>query len=332
MKDALEAGKHVFCEKSLVFTPEEVHSLTPELFGQLDTNQDGRLSLKELADLKKVPPHLVLAVRLGADKVGQDYLSLVSMCESLAGTGVQVRSEPPWLSLVLPKSQIDFFARDLLESDLAAQVDERLEAVDTDNNQYLDKDEFAAAEIEWDTEFDEIDSDGNAMIFRDELLAELRADENIVGSQVHVRVGHRADALFAALDSDRDGRLSPRELDQASQVLINMDQNNDGVFVADETPDRMLVGLSRGYDQQANDLFTQLPRTEQGHTEDIPDWFTSMDQNGDRLLSRREFLGLAEQFNQLDRNQDGYVDVRETDGGLPHETTQFSKPTHLSEP
>jgi len=27
MKAALEAGKHVFCEKSLVYTPEEVHAL-----------------------------------------------------------------------------------------------------------------------------------------------------------------------------------------------------------------------------------------------------------------------------------------------------------------
>ncbi|MBW3670358.1 MAG: gfo/Idh/MocA family oxidoreductase, partial [Acidobacteria bacterium] len=27
MADALKAGKHVFCEKSLVFKPEEVHGL-----------------------------------------------------------------------------------------------------------------------------------------------------------------------------------------------------------------------------------------------------------------------------------------------------------------
>ena len=290
-------------------------ALTPELFGQLDSNQDGRLLLKELAGLKEIPPHVVLAVRLGAHGGGQDHLASVSLCASLQSAGVQLHSEPPWLSLLLPQSRIDFFARDLPQPDLAAQADERLDAVDADDNQYIDKDEFAASEFEWDAEFDEIDADGNAMIFRDELLAHLQADENVLGSQVHVRVGHQADALFAALDSDRDGRISPREVDRTAHILISMDRDEDGVLVADEIPDRILVGLTRGSDQQANDLFSQLPRSEQDQPADIPDWFQSMDQNRDNLLSRREFLGTEEQFSKLDMNQDGYVDANECVAG-----------------
>ncbi len=232
-------------------------ALTPELFGQLDANQDGRLLLQELAGLKAIPPHLVLAVCLGTVESGQETLSLVSMCPSLQNAGVQIRSEPPWLSLLLPTSQIDFFARDLPAT----------------NNP--------------------------------------RAEEDVTGSQVQVRVGHQADALFAALDADRDGRLSPPELDRASQLLTSMDRNDDRWLVADEIPDRMLVGLSRGNSQQADELFTRLPQPVKDQPEDVPAWFQAMDQNRDNLLSVREFLGVPEQFGQLDANHDGYVDANE---------------------
>lgn len=59
MRDALEAGKHVFCEKSLVFTPEEIHGLRalheqkPELVIQVGLQRrysDFYKTAKELVD------------------------------------------------------------------------------------------------------------------------------------------------------------------------------------------------------------------------------------------------------------------------------------------
>jgi hypothetical protein len=43
----------------------------------------------------------------------------------------------------------------------------------------------------------------------------------------------------------------------------------------------------------------------------MPTWFTHADLNGDGDVSRREFLGSAAHFNQLDGDQDGYINLAE---------------------
>lgn len=42
--------------------------------------------------------------------------------------------------------------------------------------------------------------------------------------------------LLAAFDADGDGRLSPAEIDRASDLLRMLDANRDGVLTADEVP------------------------------------------------------------------------------------------------
>jgi hypothetical protein len=42
-----------------------------------------------------------------------------------------------------------------------------------------------------------------------------------------------------------------------------------------------------------------------------PAWFLRMDTNGDGDLTRREFLGSDEQFNQLDKSGDGAISTLE---------------------
>ena len=39
----------------------------------------------------------------------------------------------------------------------------------------------------------------------------------------------------------------------------------------------------------------------------LPDWFRNMDRNSDSQLSRAEFIGTDEQFNQFDTNKDGFL-------------------------
>ena len=42
-----------------------------------------------------------------------------------------------------------------------------------------------------------------------------------------------------------------------------------------------------------------------------PDWFQKMDRNHDGDVSRREFLGPRDQFDRLDRDNDGLIDPEE---------------------
>ena len=51
-----------------------------------------------------------------------------------------------------------------------------------------------------------------------------------------------------------------------------------------------------------------------------PDWFQKMDRNHDGDVSRREFLGPRDQFDRLDRDNDGLIDPDEARTAAPAKT------------
>jgi len=92
---------------------------------------------------------------------------------------------------------------------------------------------------------------------------------------------------FETLDRNNDGYLSRRESSMSSARFFNLlDTNDDG-------------RLSR------NEVRNALP---QGREQD---WFRESDVNRDGRLGAREWWGRYETFERLDRNNDGYLILRE---------------------
>jgi Ca2+-binding EF-hand superfamily protein len=128
-------------------------------------------------------------------------------------------------------------------------------------------------------------------------------------SQIRLMVHDRSDALFEELDANADGRLGEREIAYCSQRLAERDRNGDGELSGDEFPYSLIVAFLLG-EQPSERSFYVPPSAAVSTTESdepLPAWFKHADLNGDGDVSRREFLGSGEQFDQLDANKDGYV-------------------------
>jgi Ca2+-binding EF-hand superfamily protein len=126
--------------------------------------------------------------------------------------------------------------------------------------------------------------------------------------QVQARIGAAADPLFGWLDVDGDGLLTTRELTGSTARLNELDRDGDGTAEVGDLPQRFHVTLARRPPTAA----ARRPQPGMMATPRLGPpgvvWAVAMDSNADGLISRREFLGSAEQFAKLDANQDGFVD------------------------
>jgi Ca2+-binding EF-hand superfamily protein len=162
----------------------------------------------------------------------------------------------------------------------------------------------------YNTAVDEIDLDSDGKIGEYELANFLERQRPVFRALVRTWVAGHEDPLFAALDADGDGMLGARELHQSQDLLKSLDRNNDGRVQSHETPDAMVVRFARGSPLRDSELFV-ISSSPSETERPSPAWFTAMDTNRDGEISHREFLGTADQFQQLDRDADGFVDPRE---------------------
>jgi Ca2+-binding EF-hand superfamily protein len=193
---------------------------------------------------------------------------------------------------------------------------------DQNKDGYLEKSELPESLQGQLGRFEAVDADDDGKAYAHEIEAFLAQQQAGLRAQIHAKATDTEDVLFAALDADHDERLDSRELEGANSRLAALDRNGDGKVTSDELPEVLLIGLARGSLENADATFSPPPIIVRGPDGKAPRWFTSMDANRDGTISRREFLGSAETFLELDRDGNGLLELAEivaigTDKSVP---------------
>ena len=315
-------------------------AILPKLFEQLDGDGNGRILTREVKNLDHVLAHVRLAVdfdppqAVGAPADANSdpaaamaarlpRLRLVFLCPELEAMKRGVFEQPGRLLVQLGNLSLMLYAADQVGgADYEARAKQLLDQFDADKNGYLEAKEIPEQVQGQLARIEAVDTDEDGKVYTGEIVAFLAQQQAALRAQVHAKAGDRDDPLFAALDINGDDRLDGREIDAAADGLKQLDKNANGQIDLDEIPSAMFVGLARGSLENADALFVPPSIASRGPSPDAPRWFSSMDTSRDGLVSRREFLGTAEQFAALDRNEDGFVDAEEARSSTTAEATE----------
>jgi Ca2+-binding EF-hand superfamily protein len=290
-------------------------------FARLDTNGDGVLDAAELAGFVKRPPDLELTMRLGSKVSGDGRVEVV--------TGkAQIKSGLARLDL--GRTRLDLrtsteYQSDRLAGILRDQILAQFKQADKKKNGYLDEQTVKGNRF-FGGLFKTMDRDGDGKLYEGEVIAYFdqmaELQKRARAACVTLVLANQSRGLFDALDVDRDGRLSVREMRGAVKLLEQFDHDKKGYLVRADLPRSYQLTLRRGPSSagglgggaQIFDLYNGagaadgLPELTTG-----PLWFRKMDRNRDGDVSRREFLGSDEQFRQIDTDGDGLISADEAE-------------------
>jgi len=328
----VQAGTNATLAKQLLarYAPGDAKKLTLKASGldeatfkQLDVDGDGELDVEELARFTQRAPDLDMVVRLGKVANGEPRLA-VSATAAPGPLASQIRQTKETVLVNLDASQMEVESK-AYEGNKGnnAQVlrqiyEQQFDAADRDGNGYLDENEAKQSGF-FRNSFKAMDLDGDGKVFKKEMLEYLDQFIDLqalaLGSQVSVSAAEAGRGLFDLIDTNRDGRLSIRELRNAVKLLERLDRAGDGFLSPKEVPRTYQVTVKQGPGDTSpifgpnldpNQLFKPLPETAVG-----PVWFRKMDLNRDGDVSRREFIGTKEEFDRIDTDHDGLISVEE---------------------
>lgn len=283
---------------------------TPQRVALSDHDQNGRLDAAELATLDKAAPDMELAVDLQPQQGDGGMIEIVHS----AGRRMDDAGRPDYAKLRMSGAVVTFSLRntDPIASAIESAM-RQFNLLDADANGYLDKGETGMRVRFERGLFDLIDADGDAKLFADEMQEYVRARTEPAATTSRMNVYDTGYGFFMALDGNADGRVSVREMRQASTVLAQLDRDGKPGVAQNEPVRHFHIEFVRGGYQlfgPSEQLVSQTPAF-QHRRPTGPIWFQRMDRNNDGDLTWNEFLGPREVFHELDADADAFIDPRE---------------------
>jgi Ca2+-binding EF-hand superfamily protein len=303
-------------DKDQKLDPEEI-ALPADLFASLDNNNDGKLDALELLRWVIARPDGEAIVRL---RGVHGRPAAASTAEPLGKGAWQRETEH---TLTLPSDELHLHLSALsstighINAASARQFyAEQMRSVDVEDRGFVTRREVREQHSPYlQFAFEVADRDEDGQLTRVELdaFADLLGGAGGAETLVTLRGGDRG--LFGLLDTDRDGRLSLRELHGAARRLAPFARH--GRVALRTIHQQYQIVISQGPPrlgpvESMNPFPVSIagPRPARG-----PLWFRKMDRNGDGDVSRREFLGPKAAFDRLDLDKDGLISLEEAERG-----------------
>ena len=284
--------------------------LSPEAFARFDGDGDGQLDFDELRQFLASPePAIAIVMNVDTDepvKAEAERSDLGDKLRTAPDGAANINLGMTQLSIARGRSYAQGTAGEFLKPQFML--------ADSDANGYLDKTEADRAFL-YGATFENLDTDQNGKVFLDEAIAYFTIRFDAARSRTVLTIDEQGRTLFEILDTDRDRRLSYRELQTAAGKLSFWDKDGDGLLSESEIPLQYRLIVARGNLPSIGNSFVIDSGLNQngslGERTAGPIWFRKMDKNRDGEVSQREFLGETSIFEKIDRNHDGFIDLTE---------------------
>ena len=196
-------------------------------------------------------------------------------------------------------------------------------SLDPDKNSFLDATELKSVfGDQTPAIFKLIDANEDGRASEDEYYRYTRLRDQIRKASIFIQSTDLGQEMFAAVDVDKDGRLTRFELTKAVDLLASI--GSEGRIGGKNFPVtlELLVGGASSL-RTSGGMMRERPRgppktSGDAKTELAPAWFHEMDRNGDGAVERVEFIGSTEQFKKCDANGDGLIRADEAKLASPN--------------